>query len=543
MFTFRLRWINALNYRRLIQISDYIGYDPSSRLNVYKLNPVKAAKMGLKETEKILTDLNVYVPSKVKELIGELEEGKIDVYVGLENVDLTVYSDNKEFLKEAKAKNIIVWDKRAFSWKAKPSRFHELLKLAENMKLKVKASFKTNYYLSFSPKLKIKLRDYQEEAFKRWIDNGMKGIIVLPVASGKTIIGLKAIEYLKVKTLILVPTIDLLHQWRQNLIEKLSVPLEKVGVFGGGRREINEITVMTYDSAYINLDKYPTFFGLIIADECHHAVGPSYRKSFDLITAPYRLGLTATPFRSDGLHAYYGEILGNIVYSLSHRELQEEGYLAKHDEKRIYIELSEEEYKEYLKHINKYLEYCRKKLPKIKDPRRRFREVLKLAAKDPEAREALRAKNKARQIALSTEKKIKVVEEILERNSDEKIIIFSRYTDIVREVSKKFLIPRILHDTPKDERKEYLKLFREGKVRILATAMALDEGVDVPDASMAIIISGTGSHREYVQRLGRILRPKKKKAQLIELVTKRTIEPSLAKRRRKPTIYLEEEIR
>ncbi|MEM1683136.1 MAG: helicase-related protein, partial [Ignisphaera sp.] len=106
-----------------------------------------------------------------------------------------------------------------------------------------------------------------------------------------------------------------------------------------------------------------------------------------------------------------------------------------------------------------------------------------------------------------------------------------------------FLIPRILHDTPEDERKKYLDMFRRGEIRILATAMALDEGVDVPDASMAIVISGTGSYREYIQRLGRILRPKDREAILIEIITKRTDEPLLAKRRRKFEIFNEDETR
>ena len=316
-------------------------------------------------------------------------------------------------------------------------------------------------------------------------------------------------------------------------MEKLGVSEDKVGVFGGGRREVREITVMTYDSAYINLDKYPTYFGLVVADEVHHAVAPNYRKTFDLITAPYRLGLTATPYRSDGLHKHYGEIIGKIVYTLEPRRLQEKGFLAKHVEEKIYIELSREELKEYFELMNRYFSYCEEKIPEIRDPKERFKKVLELAAKDPKAREALRARNKARQIALSAEKKIKVVEDLLKSNPEEKVIIFSRYTDIIREVSRRFLIPRILHNTPKDERKEVLRMFKEGKIRILATAMALDEGVDVPDASMAIVISGTGSHREYIQRLGRILRPKKKVAKLVEIITKRTIEPHLAWRRRK----------
>ena len=536
MLLFRVRWVTALDAKVLGKVADYVRYDSRFRFSVYRLNPVKSAKYGFLRTLSFLSKIGVYVPENIREIIGEVSRENVDVYITFEGQDLAVYSV-EEFVNEASKKKLLVWDWRSGVWKAKPSTLHEIVGLASEKGFKAKTSFKTNYELSFKPKLQVKLRDYQEEAFREWVRNNCRGVIVLPVGSGKTLIALKAIEYLAVKTVILVPTIDLLHQWRNVLMEKLGVSEDKVGVFGGGRREVRELTVMTYDSAYINLDKYPTYFGLVVADEAHHAVALNYRKTFDLITAPYRLGLTATPYRSDGLHRHYGEIIGKIVYTLEPRRLQEKGFLAKHVEEKVYIELSREELKEYFELMDKYFKYCEEKIPEVRDPKERFKKVLELAARDSEAREALRARNKARQIALSADKKIKVVEDLLKSNPEEKIIIFSRYTDIIREISRRFLIPRILHDTPKDERKEILRMFKEGKIRVLATAMALDEGVDVPDASMAIIISGTGSHREYVQRLGRILRPKKKVAKLVEIITKRTIEPHLAWRRRRIELF------
>ena len=541
MLLFRVRWVSVLDYKVLTEVADYVRYDREFKLNVYRLNPVKVAKVGLDKAIKILEKQNIYVPENVIEKIRVIKEKNADVYLDFEGDDLAFYSWSRDFIDYLKSKKLIVWDKRSGLWKAKPSDLNPILSEAGKFKFKVVLGFKLKYSLSFKPVLKVKLRDYQEEAFRKWVANGMRGIIALPVAAGKTLIGLKAIEFLKVKTVVLVPTLDLITQWVSILKDKLGVLEEKIGVFGGGKREVNEITVMTYDSAYINLDKYKTYFGLIIADEAHHSVGPSYRKAFWQITAPFRMGLTATPFRSDGLHKYYPEIIGEIVFSLNHKVLQEKGYLANYVEKKIYVKLSPEDYRKYRELMEKYLSYCRKKIPEVKDPKLRFKRVLELAAKDPEAREALRAKNEARKIALSAERKLEIVEKLLEENPDEKIIIFSRYTDIIREISRKLLIPRILHDTPKDERREILEMFKQGKVRIIATAMALDEGVDVPDASMAIVISGTGSHREYVQRLGRILRPKKDVAKLYEIITKGTIEPSLAWRRRRYQIFFEEE--
>jgi len=540
LLVFRVKWVSVLDYKLLMSIADYVGYDPHSKLYLYRLNPVKAARVGLDKTMNILSRVNVYLPSELRDVIKTLNKECVDAYFELEPPDIILYMSASSVLEELKRSRLIVWDGRSGTYRLKPKNLHKVVKMLENKGMKCGFSFRLDYGLSFTPKLKLSLRRYQVDAYNAWVRSGCKGVIALPVAAGKTAIALKAIEDLRVKTLVLVPTIDLLNQWFDNLVKYLSIPPSKIGIFGGGRREVNEITVMTYDSAYLNLEKYSTSFGLIIADECHHAVSPNYRRALENSTAPYRMGLTATPLRSDGLHKYYGEVLGPIVYSLEREELQREGYLARHREERIYVTLSKEELKEYRRLMKKYLDYCKRKFPEIKDPRLRFRKVLELASRDPEAREALRAKHKARQIALSTERKIKLVEELLTKYPNEKILIFSRYTDIIREISRRFLIPRILHDTPKDERKQYLRLFREGKIRVLATAMALDEGVDVPDASVAIIISGTGSHREYVQRLGRILRPKEREAVLIELITRRTLEPSLARRRRRFEVFMEE---
>jgi superfamily II DNA or RNA helicase len=538
VFVFRIKSILPSSIHRDVNlVADPIEFDENSSLWLYRLNPVKASKAGLQKTLSILDSVGVYVPEDVKNLIASLEGSGIDVYFVLEVPDIVIYTDSKSLVRELREKKFAQFDKSSGTLRLKPLDLHDVLKFIEFKGFRYKLGFDLDYRVFLEAKLKIVLRDYQQEAYNSWVSSGRRGIVVLPVAAGKTVVALKAIEDLSVRTLILVPTIDLMHQWFDNVVKLLSISPSRVGLFGGGKKEINEITIMTYDSAGINLEKYPTYFGLVVADECHHAVSPSYRKALENISAPFRLGLTATPYRSDGLHRYYRYIIGPIVYSLEKDVLQSRGYLARHREEKIYVTLPEDKYKEYRKLMKIYIDFCKKVLPNVKDPRERFKKVLELASKDQKAREALRAKHIARKIALSSEAKIKVVEELLARYRDEKVLIFSRYTDIVREISRRFLIPRILHDTPEEERKEYLKLFREGKIRVLATAMALDEGVDVPDASVAIVISGTGSHREYIQRLGRILRPKDREAVLIEIITKRTEEPVLAKRRRRFELF------
>ncbi|MEM4942663.1 MAG: DEAD/DEAH box helicase [Ignisphaera sp.] len=543
MLVFRIKNSDVLSAFEIDMLNAIADKIREGVLPLYRLNPVKVAKYGIERTLKLLEDLNVYVPEDVQRVIREIARDSIDVYIDFDELGLILYTHDVNFIDILKAKNLAYYDEEKGLWRSLPKDLNIVLDVAYMKRYKCRTSFTIDYSLGIELKPKVTLRDYQEEAYRKWRENNCRGVVALPVAAGKTYIALKAIEDLKMKTLVLVPTIDLLHQWRDNMAKFLGIPRDAIAVYGGGSRDIGDITVMTYDSASINLHKYFNIFGLIVLDECHHAVSQSYRNALVMSTAPCRLGLTATPFRSDGLHKYYEYIIGPIVYFIEKDVLQSRGYLASHREERIYVELSREELEMYKKYVRRYLDFCEKRLPNVKDPKKRFQIVLRMAGRDPEAREALRAKHRARRIALSTDKKIKVVEELLNKYRDEKILIFSRYTDIVRKISRLFLIPRILHDTPEDERKKYLDMFRRGEIRILATAMALDEGVDVPDASVAIVVSGTGSYREYIQRLGRILRPKDREAVLIEIITKRTDELSLAKRRRKFEIFNEDEAR
>lgn len=531
-FEFRVKIRTALDFKVLSRIGDLAGYDLAYNSYIYRFNPLKASSLSRRELEEILEKYKVYPPREVLEEVESLKS--VDVYFNLRNVEIEVLSKNSNYLKQLTSMGLARRvDERYFS---SPSHFHLLTGLAEELGLKWKTSFKLEYNLSLELKPNYKLRDYQLEAYEKW-KSVKRGVIVLPVAAGKTLIGIHAINDLKLKTLIVVPTLDLQNQWIEKLQEYLGVEREEIGVYGGGKREHKQLTVITYDSASQSVEGYVAKYGLIIADECHHAVSQSYSRAFTYTTAPYKLGLTATPYRSDALHKLYPKILGPIVYKLNPEDLREKGYLADYEVRRVYVKLSQDEYREYKELMKKYLDYCRENFPGVKSAKERFKEALRRAGKSREAREALRARHEAKKIALNAEKKLEKLEELLEELRGHKIIIFSRYSDLVREVSKRLLIPKILHDTPKDERKLILKMFRRGEVKILASAMALDEGVDVPDASAAIILSGTSSHREYVQRLGRILRPKEGRAVLVELVTEKTVEPSIAKRRKRPYIF------
>lgn len=370
----------------------------------------------------------------------------------------------------------------------------------------------------------IELRDYQQQAVDRWMED-KKGCIVLPTGSGKTYVALEIIKVLSVPTLVVVPTLDLLDQWK----DKLSIFGDWVGEFSGRIKEIKPITVATYDSAYLNAEVLGNKFLLLIFDEVHHLPSESYKQIAEMNAALYRLGLTATFEREDGLHRLLPELVGGKVFELKPENLAGK-HLANYTIKKIYVPLSEEEKRKYDEKAKIFKEYIKRKkivVRSIED----FNKIVMATGYDPKAYEALRAWDEARKIAFNSKNKILKLRELLERHRGEKIIIFTRHNELVYKISKLFFIPAITYRTPKDERVAILDGFRKGKFKAIVSSQVLDEGIDIPDASVGIIMSGSGSVREYVQRLGRILRPSKDRAILYELVSRETSEVGIAKRR------------
>ncbi|MEM4500830.1 MAG: helicase-related protein, partial [Thermofilaceae archaeon] len=163
-----------------------------------------------------------------------------------------------------------------------------------------------------------------------------------------------------------------------------------------------------------------------------------------------------------------------------------------------------------------------------------FERLISLSVRDLEAREALLAWYRARRMALHASSKLEILEDLLKRHRTDKVLIFAEHSDVVRVISTRFLIPEVTYKTPEEERKAVLAAFREGRVHAIVTSKVLEEGVDVPDANVAIILSGSGSRREFVQRLGRILRPKEgKRAVLYEVITSGTKEITISRRRQR----------
>ncbi|WXG40048.1 MAG: DEAD/DEAH box helicase family protein [Candidatus Freyarchaeum deiterrae] len=374
----------------------------------------------------------------------------------------------------------------------------------------------------------LELRDYQEDALHAWLEAGKKGVIVLPTGAGKTIIALKAISLLSEPTLICVPTLDLIDQWQSQISKEFKI---KVGVYGGGTHELEPITVATYDTAYLRAEELGNKFAFVIFDEVHHLPAPGYMNIAEMLVAPHRMGLTATYEREDGLHSELNRLVGGKIFELAIDELVGE-HLADFVVEKIVVDLTPEEKKEYEKEYKIYLDYLATSNTSSKYPIS-FRKLVLRSGRDPRAREALLARHHARVIALNASSKMDVLKDILEKHVGDRILIFTEYNDLVYTISRKFLIPSITHKTPKSERVENLDKFRRGDYNIIVTSKVLDEGVDVPEARVGVILSGTGSKREFVQRLGRILRKKENKsAVLYEIITKSTSEVAISKKRR-----------
>ena len=418
------------------------------------------------------------------------------------------------------------WDHRVGAFRAMAIYYREVLAYLERSRM-VYRDEAANPPPVPSLSCRVELRPYQKTALDAWFDAGGRGVIVLPTAAGKTFVALKAIEMLNVATLVVVPTLDLLDQWRKLLSNQFET---EVGAYGGGDDILEPLTVSTYDSAYIRAEQLGDRFMFIIFDEVHHLPAPSYSQIAEMYIAPYRMGLTATYEREDGGHYDLPRLVGGPVYQLEVDALAGK-HLSPYTHEKILVDLTPDEQKLYKREYDVFGNYLKRKRLALRSPED-FRRFIMRTGSDPEAREALLARNRALKTALNSEAKIKALGEFLDVYGQEKSLIFTRYNQLVYRISRRFLIPAVTYQTPREERKEILEKFKAGEYRAIVTSQVLDEGVDVPDASIGFILSGTGSSREYIQRLGRILRKRRgKQAKLIEIVARETVETRISQRR------------
>lgn len=421
------------------------------------------------------------------------------------------------------------WDDRIEKFRLPAAAYRPFLEAMRAEGAEVVDKARAFSELQLTPATETQPFAHQLEALAAWKRAGRRGVVVLPTGSGKTYLAQLAMQATPRSTLVVVPTLDLMHQWYAHLTA--AFPDAEVGLLGGGSRDRTQLLVATYDSAAIHAETLGDRYGLLVFDECHHLPGEFYRVVAEYSLAPYRLGLSATPERSDGKHTDLDALIGPVVLRRTPEELSG-GALAEHRVIQIKVKLSAAERSRYdalLATRNAFLAQQKISLGTLTG----WGRFVQASARSKAGRAAMLAHREARGIAFGTEGKLRVLADLLRQHFPDRTLVFTDDNATVYRVSQDFLIPAITHQTKVKERHETLERFRSGEYPVLVTSKVLNEGVDVPEAKVAVVLSGTGSTREYVQRLGRILRRGEGKlAVLYEVVAEDTSEEGVSRRRR-----------
>jgi superfamily II DNA or RNA helicase len=425
------------------------------------------------------------------------------------------------------------WDQRTRCYRAAAVDYADVVMALHRRKLPYRDEARGYEELDHGLVVHRTPRPYQTIALKAWQRNRGRGVVVLPTGAGKSWLACLAINDKRRSTLVIAPTLDLVRQWYDLLRSAFDQP---VGIVGGGDHTVERLTVTTYDSAYIHMEHLGKRFGMVVFDEVHHLPGAAYSMAARMCLAPYRLGLSATPERTDGRHDDFAELVGPLVHRQDITELTG-SYLADYDIETVTVDLSPEELEAYHLARATYREFVFSQGIRMSSPGG-WGEFIKRSAGSEKGRVAMNAYREQRRISFSAPSKLKYVDHLLHQHRQDRSLIFTADNDTAYRISREFLIPVITHKTKVSERSRILGGLAEGRFRAVATSKVLNEGVDVPSANVAIIVSGSGSVREHVQRLGRVLRQQEgKRAVLYELVSGETSEQYTSERRRDHSAY------
>jgi len=426
-----------------------------------------------------------------------------------------------------------VWDERSACLRAPACKYADIVRALRARAIAYIDEARRYDNIASAALVHRQPRPYQIAALDAWRSAGFHGVVVLPTGAGKTLVAHMAIDDRRRSALVVTPTLDLVRQWHDGLAATFGT---RIGIAGGGDYDIRPLTVTTYDSAYLHMENIGHRFGLVVFDECHHLPGESYALGARLCLAPFRLGLTATPERTDGRDVLVDELVGPIVFRKDIVELAGE-YLADYETVRVSVDLSPEERVDYERARAIYRQFLNDNGISMASPRG-FSDFIIRSSRTEEGRRAFAAYRRQREIAFTAPAKLDYVERLLHQHRADRTIVFTQDNATVYLLSRRFLIPAITHHTKVSERSAILAAFAAGQYTALATSKVLNEGVDIPEANVAIVMSGSGSVREHVQRLGRILRKREgKRALLYELVTGGTTESMTSMRRRDHVAY------
>ena len=385
----------------------------------------------------------------------------------------------------------------------------------------------------FWPKVSLPtLRPEQAEALSAWMKADCRGQVIMPTGTGKTEVALAAMAQTGTATLVVAPIRDLMYQWHRRILKALGYD---AGIVGDNTYNLRPVTVTTYDSASIHMAQIGARFGLLIFDEEHHLPGPTYREAAVMSTAAMRMGLTATPERYDGRQGDLDFLLGPVAYQMPFGQARG-ATLANFAVVRIPVHLSQDEqaaYDQYSRQVRHFIVERRKDKPGYS-----WQDLCGESGKDPAARLALKAYYLKQAIEDRAEEKLRILEDIFRLHAGQKTIVFAGSNAMAMDVSRRFLLPTILAHTRKKERLAVLDGFSRGELPVIVANRVLDEGVDVPDAKVAVVIGGQASTRQAKQRLGRILRKTgAARATLYEVVCETAGETERSRQRRRSDAY------
>lgn len=354
---------------------------------------------------------------------------------------------------------------------------------------------------------KLEIRNYQKEAAKAIVGNRGPGTgfgtIVLPCGAGKTVVGMTVMDMLKTSTLIITTNISAVHQWINELLDKSNLTPDMIAEYTGESKTIKQVTVATYQILTWRPEKdgpYPHFsifkerpWGLIIYDEVHMLPAPVFRVVAEL-QAVRRVGLTATLVREDGCEGFVFSLVGPKRYDVPWKELEHSGWIATAECIELRLDLPN----------TNEIEYA------VAGAREKYR---------------IASENVTKEI---------VVQQLIKKFPEDKILVIGQYLSQLDKLSKLLNAPIITGKTPNTERDKIYNDFRSGKIKVLVVSKVANFAIDLPDASMAIQVSGTfGSRQEEAQRLGRILRPKERTSRFFTLITRNTVEEDFGSNRQK----------
>jgi superfamily II DNA or RNA helicase len=424
-----------------------------------------------------------------------------------------------------------VWDPRAGVWRCDALEYARAVELARQAGLAVEDEV-PNWQAVAWGRLRIHaLRPEQQAALAAWRLT-RRGLIVMPTGTGKTEVALTAMAEASLATLVVAPVRDLMYQWHRRIAAGLEYD---AGIIGDSLFRVRPVSVTTYDSACIHMERLGNQFGLIVFDECHHLPGEVRRDAARMSAAPMRLGLTATLERSDGRHVDLGELIGPVVYEMPLAEARGQT-LADYDVVRIPVHLSAEErvrYDELSRIVRSYLIQRRQDNPSYS-----WQDLCSETGKTPEARQAIRAYYAKKSIEDRAEEKVRVLEDLFRLHAGQACLVFAGSNAMARDVSRRFLIPCLLNHCGKKERLDVLQGLADGTYPALVANQVLDEGVDLPEVKVAVVIGGTASSRQAKQRLGRVLRKRGgARAVLYEIVCADTNEEKRSRLRRGSDAY------